>query len=41
MQSVAPVMTKTMGGFVNVLVLSGIVGFICGLGVFIAIVLCK
>lgn len=39
--AMAPVMTKTMGGFIDALVLATIVGFISGLGIWIAIILAR
>lgn len=39
--AMAPVMTKTMGGFIDALVLAAVVGFISGLGIWIAIILAR
>lgn len=39
--AMVPVMTKTMGGFIDALVLAAVVGFISGLGIWIAIILAR
>lgn len=39
--AMAPVMTKTMGGFIDALVLAVVVGFISGLGIWIAVILAR